>query len=70
MKTVWILTEEYNSYDRYGEYFVAVFENKPTKEILIKKFDCYDEEAEHVLNGGGRIKYEDHWFNLREERCL
>lgn len=64
--TVWILTEEYNQYDQYGEYYLAAFKDKPTVEQLMK-FEMNKETALHVQNGGGRIKYEDQWFNLKEE---
>ena len=71
MKLFWItvLTEEYNQYDQYGEYYLAVFKNKPTLEQLMK-FDMNEQGAQHVLNGGGRQKYEDQWYNLREEDLL
>lgn len=64
--TVWVLTEEYNEYDQYGEYFLAVFKEKATIEQLMK-FKMSKEVAIHVQNGGGRIKTEDQWFNLKEE---
>lgn len=63
---VWILTEEYNDYDQYGEYYLEVFKNKPTIEQLMK-FEMNRKVAKHVQNGGGRIEYEDKWFNLKEE---
>lgn len=69
--TCYVLTEEYNDYDQHGEYFVAVFKTLPTKE-QIDKIICYpyqtvkDDFLNHILNGGGRIKYEGHWYNLRE----
>lgn len=63
---VWILTEEYNQYDQYGEYFLAVFKNKPTAEKL-KKFGITEQLVQHVLNGGGRQNVEDQWFLLKEE---
>lgn len=65
--TVWILTEEYNRYDQYGEYYIAVFQDKPTIEQLVK-FEMSEEKAQHVQNGGGRLKDEDQWFNLKEEK--
>jgi hypothetical protein len=24
----------------------------------------------HILNGGGRVKYEDQWYNLRKEKAV
>jgi len=32
----WVLTRSHNSYDQYGEYFVAVFRGKPTHERLAR----------------------------------
>ncbi len=66
---VWILTEEYNQYDQYGEYYLAAFRDKPTLAQLIK-LDMSEQEAQHVLNGGGRQKNEDQWYNLKEEELL
>lgn len=62
---VWVLTDEYNDYDQHGEYFIAVFINKPTHEQLtehgVSKF-----KLRHVLNGGGQTNDEYQWFNLTE----
>ena len=67
---VWILTEEHNQYDQYGEYFVAVYKDKPTVQQLAKYVDCYLCNPEHVWNGGGRTENnEDTWWYLREEVC-
>ena len=63
--TVWVLTEEYNAYDQYGEYFLKAFKNKPTKEQLLDS-RVHPWDVEHVLNGGGRVKYENQWYNLNE----
>ena len=63
---IWLLTEEYNQYDQYGEYFLSAFKDKPTQEQL-EQCGIQKNEIEHVLNGGGRIKYEDQWYHLREE---
>jgi hypothetical protein len=60
----WILTEEYNDYDQHGEYFVAWFPEKPTIEELSKHFS--ENEAVHILNGGGRRGWEYQWYNLKE----
>lgn len=62
---VWLLTKEYNDYDQHGEYFVAVFADKPTKEQLVG-FDVSEELIEHVLAGGGRVDSEYEWFNLKQ----
>jgi len=36
---VWILTSEYNDYDQHGEYFEAVFAQKPTLQQIQKHCD-------------------------------
>jgi len=66
---VWILTEEYNNYDQHGEYFVAVFANKPTAKQVAEICNIYEEFAGHILDGGGRKGVEHHWYWLREEEC-
>lgn len=63
--SVWILTCEYNDYDQHGEYFEAVFKEKPTWQ-QIAAHGVEQKYLRHVLNGGGRKKYEDRWFNLKE----
>ena len=64
--SVWILTEERNEYDQYGEYFIKVFFKKPTiEELNLLKLDYLD--ANFLLSkGGGRKKWEDAWYFLRE----
>ena len=69
MKSVWILTEEYNDYDQHGEYYIAAFRDVPTVEQLMK-FEMNEEGALHVQNGGGRIGTEYSWYNLRQEPLL
>jgi hypothetical protein len=70
---IWVLTEEYNDYNQHGEYFIHVWNSKPTASQLAQYIcgDGYDEENEyvvehvnHVLGGGGRRNYEDQWYNL------
>ena len=63
---VYVLTEEYNAYDQYGEYFLNVFKDKPTVEQLMELLGINKSGAEHVLKGGGRIKREDQWYILTE----
>jgi hypothetical protein len=51
-----IITREENDYDQWGEYFVAWFSKKPTKEQLrALKIDHF-----------GRKKEEQTWYNLRQ----
>ena len=65
MKSVWILTREINQYDQDGEYFVAVFGEKPHHTELTDK-GVPQNRLRHVLNGGGRVLPEYEWFHLRE----
>jgi hypothetical protein len=64
---VWILTSEYNEYNQYDEYFLAVYKNKPTREQIQKQVNVSEDEAVHILAGGGRRAGEGHWYNLNEE---
>lgn len=66
MRTVWVLTEEFNDYDQYGEYFVKVFGDKPTHQQLTEAGveQC---RLSHVLNGGGRRGEEYQWWYLKEQ---
>lgn len=62
---VWILTEAINEHDQYGEYFLAVYKEKPSPDQLLKHVS--KEQLAHVLeNGGGRQGYEGQWFFLRQ----
>lgn len=66
MKSVWVLTTEYNDYDQHGEYFVAVFEEYPTLAQL-QSAGVEEDFLSHVKQGGGRTdKYEDQWWHLRK----
>ena len=60
---VWVLTTEYNEYDQYGKYFVAVFSEKP-HHTQLKEHGVPRNRLRHVLNGGGRVECEDQWFWL------
>ena len=66
---IWVLTSEYNDYDQHGEYFEAVFIGKPTSKQIQKHCHVTEQGAVHILNGGGRVKYEDQWYNLRKEKA-
>ena len=65
---IWVLTSEYNDYDQHGEYFEAIFIGKPTSKQIQKHCHVTEQGAVHILNGGGRVKYEDQWYNLRKEK--
>ena len=73
MDKVWVLTSEINEYDQAGEYFEAVFINKPTAEQI--QIHCNLSEASmeedqlisHILGGGGRVGDEYIWYHLRQE---
>jgi len=62
---VWVLTSEYNEYDQFGEYYVKAFAKKPSVTLLLS-LDVPQNRLRHVLNGGGRVDFEDKWFHLRE----
>ena len=47
----WVLTKEYNEYDQYGEYFVAIFKDKPHHTELTK-LEVPTNRLRHVLKGG------------------
>lgn len=66
---MWILTREINQYDQDGEYFVAAWTVKPT-ETQIEKcvYNANNDLLHHILNGGGRLKYEYEWYNLFEHK--
>jgi hypothetical protein len=80
-KTVWVLTYETNDYDQHGEYFKAVFAEKPAIGKLadtmrgcggLPDHDVMGAVAflEHLLAGGGRRGEEHTWYNLSEEPLL
>jgi len=75
MSSIWVLTEEYNDYDQFGEYFVHAWNHKPSKVELSlqgveKSRNFAKDYLEYVLNGGGQIDegnyYENQWYILKE----
>ena len=62
---IWVLTEEHNAYDQYGAYFVHAWTRKPTPTELMAR-GVEEHRVSLVLQGGGREKDEDHWYNLEE----
>jgi hypothetical protein len=63
--TIYVLTEEYNQYDQYGEYFVHAWTVKPTRDQLQLHVHYYA-DLDYILCGGGRRGKEDQWYNLVE----
>jgi len=67
---VWVLTREHNDYDQHGEYFVAIFRCKPTRNAIGNVLNIDHKRGEklidHILAGGGRRDIEDEWYHLRE----
>lgn len=70
---VWVLTYEVNEHDQHGEYFLAVFQKKPSYEqvvdYVVEAGDSLQTAMKTVFRlvdkGGGRICDEYRWFNLR-----
>ena len=81
-KKVFVLTHEQNDYDQHGEYFLAVFAEKPSVKALadvlkskapeVSGFNVFEAVSllEHIRAGGGRRGTEDTWYNLNEETLL
>jgi hypothetical protein len=63
---MWIVTEEYNAYDQYGEYFIACYGSKPTFAQLKKLIEADDVTIGKLTRGGGRQGTEEIWWNLHE----
>ena len=68
---LWVLTRSVNDYNQHGDYFVAAWAHKPTEDELAKaaSLDLRKKDDRATLdnlvnNGGGRLKYEDVWYNL------
>jgi hypothetical protein len=65
--TIWVLTEEYNDYDQHGAYYVKAWDHKPDVKELIAT-GVSEGDIEHVLKGGGRVRYEYQWYLLEEQK--
>ena len=65
--SIWILTREINEYDQDGEYFVDAWLEKPTHQML-SALEVPTNRLKHVLNGGGRVGFENQWFHLKEKK--
>jgi len=62
-KNLWVLTKEYNDHDQHGEYFICIFEGKPSSFQLMEN-GVSSHCTNHVLEGGGRIGQEYEWYYL------
>ena len=63
---MWIVTQEINDYNQYGEYFITAFEGKPTFEQLKKVLNLDDVTTGKLTRGGGRQNIENEWYYLKE----
>ena len=78
---LWILTYAVNDYNQHGEYFLAAWPYKPTKEELAKAIGLlnsyrHEDMMSHEYavktvdklwgEGGGRQDIEQEWYFLRE----
>jgi len=79
MSKCWVLTREINEYDQDGEYFTAVFKERPSAEVLNATigymneatFNGHSSYGEYLrATGGGRVYREHTWYNLREVDLL
>lgn len=63
---MWVITRGHNEYDQCGEYLETVYSQKPTASQVKEYFNCDDEYADFLLQGGGR-KFEEYcWYYLTE----
>lgn len=64
---MWVVTRSINQYNQEGDYFVCVFENKPTfqelKNVLKNESDA---TIGKLTRGGGRQDTEEEWYFLTE----
>ena len=67
---MWIVTRKINEYNQAGEYFVAVYIEKPSfsqlKVLLPQETDA---TIGKLTRGGGRGELENEWFYLVEVEC-
>lgn len=64
---MWIVTTAVNAYDQYGEYFVAVFLEKPDFKQLKDLLNLDDVTTGKLTRGGGRHDSDDtQWWILEE----
>lgn len=69
-KDIWVITSEFNLYDQQGDYFIYAWHGKPSfkemKKVLNKNYS--EEYLQHIYNGGGRKRYEEHWYNFFKQK--
>jgi hypothetical protein len=68
---MWILTESFNDYNQHGDVFVSAWRKRPSdsqlkNEMKALGYEYTDEMIAHLQAGGGRVKWEDSWYNLFE----
>ena len=63
---MWVITKSVNDYNQHGDYFVAVFTEKPTFAELKVLLNLDDVTAGKLTRGGGRQNSEGVWYNLEE----
>lgn len=64
---MWVITRAIRQYHQDGDYLFAVYEDKPTWSNLEALFpESTSLFKQHLLNGGGRVAWEDEWFYLVE----
>lgn len=62
---MWVVTRKINDYNQDGEYFVAVYVNKPIFNDLKKLLpQCDNKTIGKLLRGGGRHLTEYEWYYL------
>lgn len=68
--TIYVLVYHINQYDQQDEgYFLDCWIEKPTQKQLVDAGVAPDKVA-HVLNGGGRIEFEDIWWELLKKEQM
>lgn len=65
---IYVLTREINQYDQDGEYFVHAWTYMPKQEDIIQWVGNSKTANHIIINGGGRVEFEDEWYYLREVR--
>lgn len=63
---MWVITKSVNDYNQHGDYFVAVFTEKPTFAELKVLLNLDDVTAGKLTRGGGRQNIEGVWYNLED----